>query len=416
MTSGWTLVLGRILAVLQGAIWFASLSGTTFRVGWLFGLLAVAAAIAARRLPTRSAVLLLAPAGFAALVELTGFVRSPPAPDLVDLSRTAILVLPGVIGAALIRSAAQPTAASGSSTSAGESTHVPIRLAVAFALVLALISIVPVALSLQLSPPADVLANNGWSKPPIDWRPIGGIESLALTTIVVLVAALIGGAIGGFVWRSGRIRGGVAALASAWATAIIVMPLSAAALGIELRTGIVCIFGCEALLRDDQPFGGLLAYVEFLIGTAALAWPLIILSVIVVTAVTVAEVLRRRSADGSQSADGAPPVPARRIQSRRAVLLILAGFAVAHGSGIALTAASGQTGVIPYICLSLGVLAWAAWMDLRSLRLPSPGPSGADGWASALNPAQVTTPTDIHAAFIADVPALDEPEEADATS
>jgi hypothetical protein len=46
MTRARRLLLGRMLALLQGIIWFATLSGTSFRVGWLFGLLAVTAAIA----------------------------------------------------------------------------------------------------------------------------------------------------------------------------------------------------------------------------------------------------------------------------------------------------------------------------------------------------------------------------------
>jgi hypothetical protein len=369
VTRARALLLGRMLALLQGVIWIANLSGTSLRVGWLFGLLALAAAIAARRLPNRSALLLLAPAAFEALVGLTSLARSGPTLDLVQVTLTASLVIPGVVGATLIRTAIAPRDARAPSTHAGNSRIIPIRPAVAAAVLLASISIIPVALSLQLTPPAELLANVHWAKPPIDWRPMRAIEAVALTTIVVLVGALIGGAIGGFVWRSGRIWGGVAALASAWAASIVVMPLSAAALGIPLRTGIICIFGCEALLRDDQPFGGPVAYVEFLIGTAILAWPLIVLSVIVVVVVTIAAVLGRHSADGGQVVTVAPAGAARGIRSRAAVLLALAGFALVHGAGLALTAASGQTGVIPYVCLSFGVLAWAAWMDHRSAHI-----------------------------------------------
>ena len=378
MTRARGLLLGRMLALLQAAIWAATLSGTQLRMGWLLGLLAFAAAIAARRFPKRSAALLVGPAGFVALVAVAAVTRPRPALDVMELILVASLVLPAVIGAVLIWTATARSNVVASRTLVGKSRQFAVRRAVAAAILLAVLSIVPIALSFQVSPPAEVLANERWVTPSIDWRPMSALEALALATLVVLIGAVIGGSIGGLAWRTGRLWGGVAALASAWAASIVVMPLSAAALGIHLRTGIVCVFGCEALLRDDQPFSGPLGYATFLMGTATVAGPLLMLAAIVLVGVSVAAVLPRRTVGGSQAASGPPATGAHTIRSRIALLLALAGFAVVHGAGLALTATSGQTGLIPYVCLSVGVLAWTAWMDHVAFELPAPTPSDAD--------------------------------------
>jgi hypothetical protein len=173
----------------------------------------------------------------------------------------------------------------GASALATRLPPVPLRRAVGGAVVLALISVIPVAWSFLAMPPSTTLANPRFVQGPIDWQPISFPIALALALVVVVIAALVGGSLGGLTWRWRPFAGAVAALVTAWATGIVTLPMAAAALGVHLRTGIVCFFGCESLLRDDKPLGGAQAYGEFVVGTLAIlqyfVWPAIGVVVVV---------------------------------------------------------------------------------------------------------------------------------------
>lgn len=385
MTRVPRLLLGRVIAVLQGVIWFVNLNGSSLQAGWLLGLVALGATIAARRLPTRSALLLLAPATLLALVESTSVARSRLPLTALETIQIASLIVPAVLAAALIRPVARRHAAD-PSTMARNTRSATIRKAVMPAMILAALSVAPVALALEVIPSDVVLANTGWAAGPIDWRPMDPIHAIALSIVVVLAAAVAGGAVGSFALRSGPIWGGVAALTTAWAAAIITLPLAAAALSVHLRTGIVCVMGCEAMLRDDQPLGGPAGYAMFVLGTAIVVWPLVAVAVIAAVVGTVAPVLRRRSPEPipRPTASSLPASPIIRSHILRATAV--GGFAVAHGAGLALTASSGQNGLVPYVCLSVGVVAWVIWLESRSARAefgrpdhvaPPVAPSGA---------------------------------------
>jgi hypothetical protein len=366
MTRAWRLGLGRTLAVVQAGVWVVILSRTPLSLGWAFGLLALAAAIVARQFPNRSALLLLAPAGVLALVWTVSLSRLSRPPQPLEIGQTAALVLPAILGAILVWTS--PAAGVQRAAVPHDERSISIRSGVLAAVALAALSIVPVALSLDMPPSADRLANRGFASGPIDWRPIGSSDAVLLSTLVVLIASLIGGTVGTLIWRKSRPAGGVSALASAWATAIVAMPPAAAALGIHLRTGIVCIMGCEALLRDDQPLGGITAYTEFLMGTAIVVSPIIALGAIAAVVWAAASVRRRslaEEADDAMRTDASPPRPRRR---RLVLGSMILGFAVVHGAGIGLTASSDQTGLIPYLCLTAGAIAWALWLDHRSSR------------------------------------------------
>jgi hypothetical protein len=377
VTRAWRLGLGRTLAIIQGSVWVVTMSGRPLSLGWAFGLLAFAAAIAARRFSKRSAVLLIVPAGILALVWAVSFSRLSRPPQPLEIGQIAALVLPAVLGAILVWTAS-PTPEVQLATPRSDQRSISIRGGILGAVVLALLSIVPVALSLEMAPPADHLANRGFASGPIDWQPIGPIDAVILSALVVLIAAIVGGAVGALAWRWSRIGSGVSALAIAWATAIVAMPLAAAALGIHLRTGIVCVMGCEALLRDDQPLGGVTAYTEFLMGTAIIVSPIIALGAIAALVLAVASVRRRNPAEAPQEATRSiasePPPRPRRLVLGSAI----AGFAAIHGAGIGLTSSSGQTGLIPYLCLTAGVVAWAVWIDRPPSRGSAIDPHGGD--------------------------------------
>jgi hypothetical protein len=231
----------------------------------------------------------------------------------------------------------------------------PVRRAVGGAVGLALLSVIPVAWSFLVTPSSTTLANRGFVQGPIDWEPISLPAALALALAVVLIAALVGGSVGGLVWRWRPFAGAAAALVTAWATGILTLPMAAAALGIHLRAGIVCFFGCESLLRDDKPLGGVQAYAEFVLGTLALlqsfVWPA--LAVLLVLFV-LPSWIRGRAA------------PRPRLPRTVAV----AAFAAVQGFPLVWVAATGHGGVVPYLCLSLGIVAWTVWMS-RSSRAPN---------------------------------------------
>jgi hypothetical protein len=237
---------------------------------------------------------------------------------------------------------------------AARQTGVPVSSAVAVAVGLALLAVIPVAGSLLVEPSPTTLANSGFAQGPIDWQPISLPAALALALVVVLIAALVGGSLGGLVWRWRRFAGAVGALVTAWATGIVMLPLAAAALGIHLRAGIVCVMGCESLLRDDKPFGGAKAYGEFVVGTLAILWAFVWPGLLILFAVFVLPWwIRGRAA----------PRP------RLPLTIAIAAFAAVHGFPLLWAAPTGHGGTVPYVCLSLGVVAWTVWMA-RGSRAP----------------------------------------------
>lgn len=223
------------------------------------------------------------------------------------------------------------------------------------AVLLAVVSVPLVAWSFNLSPAQAALSNSGSAQGPIDWSPMPPMAALALAVAVVMPSAAVGGLLGGVVWRWRRFAGAAIALATAWAMAIVTLPVAAAALGVHLRTGIVCVFECETLLRDDRPFGGLLGYAYFLLGTFGFAWsavmPLLILLILIWV---LAAWVRGRPAARPQ-----PPLIASVV-----------AFAVAHGIALIGTATASPGVLVPYLSLSAGVVAWAVWMERIGGRSP----------------------------------------------
>jgi len=212
------------------------------------------------------------------------------------------------------------------------------------------------------------IANEGFVSPPIDWRPLDLWPSLGLAAAASLLAAVVGSVIGTYAWRRRPIVAGPAALAGAWAAGVISLPLVAAGLGIHLRTGIVCVMGCEAWLRDDQPLGGVAGYAMFVLGSAFVVWPVVLGAGIVIA---VGTILSSRSVRGSSTPPGSLGRPRLLL-----LLAAFAGFAVIHGAGIGLTASSQQTGFIPYLSLSIGTAIWLVLLH-RTRNRPEPAREAA---------------------------------------
>jgi len=225
--------------------------------------------------------------------------------------------------------------------------NVGMARAVGAAVGLALLSVLPVAWSLLMAPPETALENEGFVQGPIDWLPMAPESAVVLALAVVVPSAVVGGLVGGLIWRWRRFAGAAVALASAWSAGVVLLPVAASALGIHLRAAIVCAFGCESLLRDDQPFGGLIAYATFLAGTFFL-----VMSVIVPAAVAliVVGVLFAR-------VRGRPAV-----RPRLPLVPSVIAFAAVHGIALVWTVIVTPSGLVVYFCLALGVVAWTIWM------------------------------------------------------
>jgi hypothetical protein len=226
----------------------------------------------------------------------------------------------------------------------------PVRSAV----VLALVSAVPVAWSLEMSPPAWMLLNEGFVAGPIDWRPAGPVAALVLAAFTVIPAALLSSWIGGRVGRRHQTWGLAVTLWTAWATGVVVLPVAAAALGVHLRTGIACAMGCEANLRDDVFLSGVAAYgMLVVVSTSLFVFLVIPLGLLVLARAT-----------------GQFTLAVAGVISLHAVLHLWILTSVSHG------------GFIPYLSLLVGFTVWCYWMRprTRSPGLAARGEPLIDEW------------------------------------
>ena len=206
------------------------------------------------------------------------------------------------------------------------------------AVVFAVLSIVPVAWSLQIGP-------DDWMAQQARWRPPGFPGALGLAACASLAAAIAGGYLGGRVRATHRVVGALVALAIAWPVGITVLPLAAATLRVPLVAGIGCLDSCDAMLHDSDPWGGLGAYLY------SYMW----LITVVPEGVALVLLFLARLA-------------ARRARVALGAALVVAAF----GALNALSA--GQDGLTAFACLGFGVVAWSAWLQARDrLRAPADG-------------------------------------------
>lgn len=199
------------------------------------------------------------------------------------------------------------------------------------ALGLGLLSVPFVVWTLLQVPDAWKLANEGYVQGPIDWRPMTLVQAIVLTVAAVLPAAAAGG------WSASRVRPSdrrfrvLVAIAVPWAVAVVLLPAVAWAVGVPLRAGIVCTFGCDVMLRSDQPWSGAVAYVQMALTGTFLFW-----------GVAVA---------------GAAVWVLGELQLRTAMILAVV-FAHAEQHWVAILWGGGW---LPYAALAAGVVIWARY-------------------------------------------------------
>jgi hypothetical protein len=219
------------------------------------------------------------------------------------------------------------------------------------AVVFAVLSILPVAWSLQSVPAHQASL--------ADWSPPGWPGALLLATCAGLVAAVAGGYVGGRVRVPQPVAGALMALVMAWPIGITVLPLAAATFGVHLRAGIWCIDGCTAYLSDAAPWSGPGAYAQSFTGLAL----------------------------------GMPEVGAvvflflARLALRRARVILGIAFVVAAYGALHMDSVLGD-GATAFACLGVGVVAWSAWLQARDrLRARADGTGrGPDGALDPVGP------------------------------
>jgi hypothetical protein len=224
--------------------------------------------------------------------------------------------------------------------------------------VLAVLSILPVAWSLQ-SGPVD------WQASLMDWRPPGWPGALLIAACASLAAAVAGGYVGGRVHAEHRVGGALVALAIAWPLGITVLPLAAATFGVHLRTGTMCIDGCTAYLSDAAPWSGPGAYAQSFMGLIFVV-PEVIAVVFLILA---------------------------RLALRRAHVILGIVFVVAAYGALHMYSVLSD-GATAFACLGVGVVAWSAWLQARDrLRARADGtgrgPDGALDPVGPVDPAQL---------------------------
>lgn len=219
------------------------------------------------------------------------------------------------------------------------------------AVVFAVLSILPVAWSLQSVPAHQASL--------ADWSPPGWPGALLLATCAGLVAAVAGGYVGGRVRVPQPVAGALMALVMAWPIGITVLPLAAATFGVHLRAGIWCIDGCTAYLSDAAPWSGPGAYAQSFTGLA-LGMPEVVAVVFLFLA---------------------------RLALRRARVILGIAFVVAAYGALHMDSVLGD-GATAFACLGVGVVAWSAWLQARDrLRARADGTGrGPDGALDPVGP------------------------------
>lgn len=166
---------------------------------------------------------------------------------------------------------------------------------------------------------------------PTGWQAVTLPQALLLAAASVIPAALVGGAVAGWLVRRHPAIAAFVAMTVSWWVGILMLPLAAGILGIPYAAGFFCADGCTAFLDYQEPFLGFTAYPISLIWTVAL-WPY--LAVPLVLGIV-------------------------GLLVRRRVVTIL--FAVALHSGLSVGSIA-LGGFLPYVCLAIGVLVWAMWL------------------------------------------------------
>jgi hypothetical protein len=191
--------------------------------------------------------------------------------------------------------------------------------------VFAAASIIPVALWLLQPPPERELRMSGWQGITI-------AQAVVLASTAVIPAALVGGFLAGLLVRRHPAIAAFVAMTLSWWIGIAMLPLAAGVLGIRYTAGFFCVDGCTAFLDYQSPQTGFLAFlISVPVSIAALPYAL----ALPVVLGSVAFLMRRR------------------------MITIL--FAVSVHSALS-TWSILFDGLLPYVCLVVGVILWAMWL------------------------------------------------------
>jgi hypothetical protein len=201
----------------------------------------------------------------------------------------------------------------------------PTGLAVA----LALLSIVPVAVSLAVPPSPNISLAVPFQ------------DALLVSAGTVLLTAVIGGWLGGRAAGRHRLLGVAVALGVSWPVGMALLPMVAWTLGIDLRLGQFCFDGCPGTFYWIDSRGPLVGIGAYLAG--------LFFGVVTMVAVLGAGIAALLAA------------AAARFRHRS---VAAAAIVVAYGSLNLLSLLFG--GAVPYACLGLGVMAWSASLARRA--------------------------------------------------
>lgn len=202
------------------------------------------------------------------------------------------------------------------------------------ALVLALLAIVPTSLTIFTA------SGPSLSIDEVERVVPSAGETLLVVAITLVVTALAAGSLGGLVARRLRVTGATIALVTAWLLGALLLPVVAAALGVEVRTAVACFDTCSAMLDTSQPTAGLLGV---LVG--------MVIMVVTVVGGVAALVLALVAI-----------VLARRHHATSAITCLVVALGVLNV--LVFVVAEGT--FAPYLCLAIGVGAWSWWLDARA--------------------------------------------------
>jgi hypothetical protein len=200
------------------------------------------------------------------------------------------------------------------------------------AFALGLVSIPAVSASAFASPPAYAVA-------AIDWRPIEPGMAILLAAWAVLPASVVGGWLGGRLVLTRPAASVLVAIAISWPLAIALLPIGAAALAVPMEAAVVCIDACTVELTYQNAASGLEAYsTSVLVGMGIGGF-----GVIPAAIAGTGWWMTRRSG----------PMPR--------IIATVVSYAAFHFWSI-------LYGAIPFLCLSVGAVAWSRWLGWRSMR------------------------------------------------
>lgn len=163
--------------------------------------------------------------------------------------------------------------------------------------------------------------------------------AILLAAWAVLPAAIVGGWLGGMLVLTRPAASVLVAIASAWPLAIALLPIGAAALAVPMQTAVVCIDACTVELTYRNAASGLEAYITSMVAGMGIGG----FGVIPAAIAGIGWWTTRRSG----------PTPR--------IIATVVSYAAFHFWSV-------LYGTLPFLCLSVGAVAWSRWLRWRYVR------------------------------------------------